>query len=218
MDVVPLEIKEEVAMVAEKRFVVRLPMAVVESVAGAEVAEDVAMVEVAEKGKEVVVRRVRESGEDRKRRMLEEERDAVRKRMNVWCPAKVVVPNAPLGPQGVRGWSRSNSGYGSSDLSGFKSIVGGKGVERVGMGVVPRMPVGVPTGPRSYAGRGTGSERRLGFNSLRGLGSVLEGEVFGPDFGRRLVAYGSSSGGSGVGRNDCRGMGWYCQNPNGYLT
>ncbi|KAG0643040.1 hypothetical protein HOY80DRAFT_1034864 [Tuber brumale] len=55
MDVVLLEIEEEVAVVAEKKIVVRLLVAVVESVAGAEVAEDVAMIEVAEKGKEVAV-------------------------------------------------------------------------------------------------------------------------------------------------------------------
>ncbi|KAG0637054.1 hypothetical protein HOY80DRAFT_1052786 [Tuber brumale] len=219
MDVVPLEIEKEVEVVAEKKFVVRLPVAVVESVAGAEVAEDVAMVEVAGKGKETLVkRRVRESGEERKRRMLEEERNAVRKRMNVWRPAKVVVPNALLGPRGMRGWGGSDSGYGSPGPSGFKSIVGGEGVERVGAGVVPRMPVGVPTGPRSYAGVAAGSEKRLGFRGLRNLGSVQEGrKMFGPDIGGRLVAYGSSSSGSGVGRNDCRGMGWYCRNPNRYL-
>ncbi|KAG0640818.1 hypothetical protein HOY80DRAFT_1040919 [Tuber brumale] len=105
--------------VAEKKFVVRLPVAVAESVAGAEVAEDVAMVEVAGKGKEVAVvaeeaeegvgsckehwtlvkRRVRESGVEKRRKLLEEERDAVRKRMNVWRLAKVEVPNAPLGPK-----------------------------------------------------------------------------------------------------------------------
>ncbi|KAG0643247.1 hypothetical protein HOY80DRAFT_997844 [Tuber brumale] len=87
MDVVLLEIEEEVAVVAEKEFVVRLPVAVAELVAGAEVAEDVAMVEVAEKGQEVAVvaeeaeegvgsceedwtlvkRRVRESGDERRR-------------------------------------------------------------------------------------------------------------------------------------------------------
>ncbi|KAG0635961.1 hypothetical protein HOY80DRAFT_1055673 [Tuber brumale] len=121
MDVVPLEIEEEVAVVVEKKIVVRLLVAVEESVVGTEVAEDVAMVEVAGKGKEVAVeaegaregvgsqeedwtlvkRRVRKSGEERRRRMLEEERDAVRKRMNVWYLAKVVVPNAPLGPKGM---------------------------------------------------------------------------------------------------------------------
>ncbi|KAG0643403.1 hypothetical protein HOY80DRAFT_1033259 [Tuber brumale] len=55
MDVVSLEIEEEVAVVAEKKIVVRLPVAVAESVAGAEVAEDMAILEVAGKGKEVAV-------------------------------------------------------------------------------------------------------------------------------------------------------------------
>ncbi|KAG0639200.1 hypothetical protein HOY80DRAFT_1045749 [Tuber brumale] len=117
------EIENEVAVVAEKKFVMRLPVAVAESVAGAEVVEDVAIVEVAGKGKEVAVvaeraeggvssqekdwtvvkRKVREKSEDRRKRVLEEERDAVRKRMNVWHLAKVVVPNAPLRPRGMRG-------------------------------------------------------------------------------------------------------------------
>ncbi|KAG0634057.1 hypothetical protein HOY80DRAFT_1061594 [Tuber brumale] len=47
VDVKPLVIEEEVAVVAEKTFVVSLAVAVAESVVGAEVAEDVAMVEVA---------------------------------------------------------------------------------------------------------------------------------------------------------------------------
>ncbi|KAG0643154.1 hypothetical protein HOY80DRAFT_1034245 [Tuber brumale] len=84
-----LVMEEEVAVVAEKWIVVRLPVTVAESVAGAEVAEDVVMVEVARKGKEVAVvaeeaeegvgfreedltlvkRKVRESGMDRRRRM-----------------------------------------------------------------------------------------------------------------------------------------------------
>ncbi|KAG0640964.1 hypothetical protein HOY80DRAFT_1040492 [Tuber brumale] len=55
VDVEQLEIEEGVEVVAEKKIVVRLPVAVAESVAGAEVAEDVAMVEVAGKGKEVAV-------------------------------------------------------------------------------------------------------------------------------------------------------------------
>ncbi|KAG0636757.1 hypothetical protein HOY80DRAFT_1053553 [Tuber brumale] len=231
--------KVEFSGVSEKRFVERLLVAVAESVAGAEVAEDVAVVEMAGKGKEVAVvaeeaeevvgsreedwtlvkRRVRESGEERRRRMLEEERDAVRKRMNVWCPAKVEVPNTPLGPRSMIMRSECDSGYGSPGLSGFKSVVGEEGVERVGMGLVLRMPVGVPTGPRSYTSMAMGSEWRLGFRGMRGLESVKEeGKLFGPDFGRRLVAYGISSSGLGVGRNDCRGMGWYCRNPDGYLT
>ncbi|KAG0634611.1 hypothetical protein HOY80DRAFT_1097841 [Tuber brumale] len=219
MDVVPLEIEEEVAMVAQRKFVVRLPVAVAELVAGAEVVEDVAMVEVAGKGKETVVkRRVKESGEEPRRRLLEEERDAVRKRMNVWSPAKVEVPNAPLMPRSMRVRFGSDSGYGSPGPSGFKSIVGGEGVERVGEGLVSRMPVGVPTGPRSYAGVAMESERRLGFRGMRSLGREPEGEKFGPDFGRRLVAYGSGNSMLGVGRNDCRGMGWYSRNPDGYLT
>ncbi|KAG0632860.1 hypothetical protein HOY80DRAFT_1066208 [Tuber brumale] len=122
MDVVPLEIDEEVAVVAEKKFVVRLPVAVAESVTGAEVAEDVAMVEVVRKGKEVAVgaeeaeegvgsreedwtlvkMKVQKSGMEKRRRLLEEERDAVRKRMNVWRPAKVEVPNALLGQRSMR--------------------------------------------------------------------------------------------------------------------
>ncbi|KAG0634055.1 hypothetical protein HOY80DRAFT_1061592 [Tuber brumale] len=123
VDVEPWVIEEEVAVVAEKKFVVRLLVAVVELVAGAEVAEDAPLVEVAGKGKEVAVvveeveggvdseeedgmvvrRKVRESGEDRRRRLLEEEKDVVRKRMNVWRLGKVVVPNAPLGPRGMTG-------------------------------------------------------------------------------------------------------------------
>ncbi|KAG0637662.1 hypothetical protein HOY80DRAFT_1082619 [Tuber brumale] len=218
MDVVPLEIEEEVVVVAEKKFVVRLLVAVAESVAGADEAEDVAMVEVARKGKEVVVvaeeaeggvgsreknwtlvkMKVRERGEERRRMMLEEERDAVRKKMNGWRPAKVEVPNAPLGPSGMRMRSGSDSGYGSPGLSGFKSIVGGESVERVGESVVPRMPVGVPMGPRSYAGVAVRSESRLRFRGMRGLGSVPEGKkIFGLDFGVRLVAYGTSSSESG---------------------
>ncbi|KAG0635334.1 hypothetical protein HOY80DRAFT_1057460 [Tuber brumale] len=186
MDVVPLEIEEEVAVVVEKKIVVRLPVAVAESVAGVEVAEDVAMVEVVGKGKEVSVvaeeaeervgsreedwtlvkRRVRESGEEKRKRVLEEGRDAVRKRMNVWRPAKVEVPNAQLGHKNMRMRFGSDSGYGSPGVSGFKSIVGGEGVERVGEGLVPRMPVGVPTGPRSYAGVAMGSVRRTPNSSM----------------------------------------------------
>ncbi|KAG0634056.1 hypothetical protein HOY80DRAFT_1101027 [Tuber brumale] len=89
VDVELLVIEEEVAMVEEKRFVVRLPVAVAELVAGAEVAKHVAMVGVAGKSKEVAVvaeeaeegvgsreedwtlvkRKVRESRKDRRRRM-----------------------------------------------------------------------------------------------------------------------------------------------------
>ncbi|KAG0639995.1 hypothetical protein HOY80DRAFT_1043476 [Tuber brumale] len=223
MDVVPLEIEEEVAVVAEKKFVVMLSVAVVELVAGAVVVEDVAMVEVAGKGKEVAVvadeaeggvgsreedwtlvkRKVRESGEERRRRMLEEERDAVRKRMNVWRPAKVEVPNTPLGSMSMRMRFGSDSGYGSLGPSGFKSIVGREDVERVGAGLVLRMPVGVLMGPRSYAGVALGSEKRLGFRGMRDLGKVEEGKKFEPDFGWRLVAYGSGNSASGEGRNDC---------------
>ncbi|KAG0639166.1 hypothetical protein HOY80DRAFT_1075235 [Tuber brumale] len=219
----------EVAVVAEEGIVVGLPVAVAESVVGAEVAEDVAMVEVARKGKEVVVvaeeaeegvgsheedwtlvkRRVRESGEEKRRRLLEEKRDAVRKRMNVWHPAKVEVPNAPLGPRNMRMRFGSDSGYGSPGLSGFKSIVGGEGVERVGEGLVLGLPVGIPKGPRSYAGVAIRSERRLGFRGLRG---VLEGSKgLGPDLGRRLVVRRERSEwdprGNGMGRNGCREMG-----------
>ncbi|KAG0641181.1 hypothetical protein HOY80DRAFT_1039911 [Tuber brumale] len=217
MDVVPLEMEEEVAVVAEKKFVVRLPVAMAESVVGAVVVEDVAMVEVAGKGKEVAVvaeeaeegvgsreedwtlvkRRVRESGEERRKRVLEKERDAVRKRMDVWCPAKVVVPNVPLGPRGIRCWSGCSSGYGSPGPSGFKSIVGGEGVEHVGEGVVLRAPSGTLTGPGAYGDVVLGRERR---RSFRGLGSVPEEKkVCGLDWGRRPMAYSSSSGGSGVG-------------------
>ncbi|KAG0643554.1 hypothetical protein HOY80DRAFT_997624 [Tuber brumale] len=121
VDVEPLVIVEEVAVVAERKIVVRLSVAVVESVVGADVAEDVVMVEVEGKGKEVVViaeeaeervcsrvedwilvkRKVMESEEDRRRRMLEEERDVLQKRMNVWRRGQAVVPNAPLGPGGM---------------------------------------------------------------------------------------------------------------------
>ncbi|KAG0640552.1 hypothetical protein HOY80DRAFT_1068568 [Tuber brumale] len=187
MDVEPLVIEEAVAVVAEKEFVVNLPVAVVESVAGTVVAEDVAMGEVAGKGKEVAVvaeeaeegvgsrvedwilvkRRMRESGKERRRRLLEEERDAVRKRMNVWRLAKVEVPNAPLGPRGMRVRFGSHSGSGSPGPSGFTSIVGGEGVKRVGAGLVPRMPEGVPKGPRWCAGVVMGSERRLEFRGMR---------------------------------------------------
>ncbi|KAG0640229.1 hypothetical protein HOY80DRAFT_1070430 [Tuber brumale] len=242
VDVELLVMEEEVAVVVEKKFVVRLPVAVAELVAGAEVAEDVAMVEVAKKGKEVAVvaeeavegvgsreedwtlvkRRVRESGEEMRKRLLEEERDAVRKRMNVWCPAKVEVPNAPLGPRNMRVRFGSDSGYGSPGPSGFKSIVEGAGVESVGAGSVPRLPVGVLTGPRSYAGVVIGSERRLGFRGLKGLRGVQEGRKgFEPDLGGRLVVYREQSEwdsrGNGMGRNGCRGMGWYGLNPDEYL-
>ncbi|KAG0633222.1 hypothetical protein HOY80DRAFT_1064694 [Tuber brumale] len=221
MDVVPLEMEEEVAVVAEKKFVVRLPVAVAESVAGAEVAEDVAMVEVAGKGKEVVVvaeeaeegvgsreedwtlvkRRVRESGEEKRRRWLEEERDAVRKRMNVWRLAKVEVPNAPLGPKSMRVRCGSDSGYGSLGASGFKGVVVEEGVE-------------------SYAGVAVGSEKRLEF---RGLRSVPEGRgLNGPGSYGRLVVYRERNVWdgqlNGLGRNGCCGMDWYGRNPDGYLT
>ncbi|KAG0638762.1 hypothetical protein HOY80DRAFT_1077022 [Tuber brumale] len=133
---------------AGERIVVKLPVAVAESVAGAVVAENVVMVEVAGKGKEVAVvaeeaeeglgsreedwtlvkRRVRESGEERRRRMLEEERDAVRKRMNVRHLAKVEVPNAPLGPRNMRMRFGRYSSYGSLGPSGLgKSVVVMKG-------------------------------------------------------------------------------------------
>ncbi|KAG0644301.1 hypothetical protein HOY80DRAFT_1030526 [Tuber brumale] len=104
IDVVLLETEEEVVVEAEKKIGVWVLVAVIESVASTEVAADVAMVEVVDKGKEVAVvaeeaeegvgsqeedwtlmkRRVRESREDRRRRMLEEERDMGRKTMNVW--------------------------------------------------------------------------------------------------------------------------------------
>ncbi|KAG0634676.1 hypothetical protein HOY80DRAFT_1059458 [Tuber brumale] len=164
------------------------------------------MVEVAGKGKEVgvvaeeaeggmgsreedwtvVKRRVRESGEERRRRTLEEERDAVRKRMNVWRPAKVVVPNALLGPRGMRRWSRSDSGYGSPGPSGlFEKVVGSKEVERVSEGVMPRLLVGVPMEPRAYGGVALGCEMRKTFRELE---SVPEGKkMYGPDSGQIFV-------------------------------
>ncbi|KAG0633636.1 hypothetical protein HOY80DRAFT_1005837 [Tuber brumale] len=228
MDVELLVVEEEVAVVAEKKFVVRLPVAVAELVAGAEVAEDVAIVVVTGKGKEVAMvageveegRRVRESGMERRRRLLEEERNAVRKRMNVWRPAKVEVPNAPLGPRSM--WMRfgSDSGYGSLGPSGFKGLVVEEGVEIVGAGSVPRLPVGVPTGPKSYAGVAMGSERRLGFKGLR---SVPEGRgLNGPGSDGRLVVYRERNEWNGrlngMGRNGCRGMGWLGRNLDGYLT
>ncbi|KAG0644756.1 hypothetical protein HOY80DRAFT_1027908 [Tuber brumale] len=137
--------------------------------------------------------------------------------MNVWCPAKVVVSNAPLGPKSIRGLSASDSGYGSLDLSGyFKSIVGRERVEQVGDGMVPRAPIGALKGPRAYGGVNLGCEWR---KALRGLGSVLEErKVYGPDLGRGLVAYGDMSDRFGMGRNGGRGMGWYCRNQGGYLT
>ncbi|KAG0643307.1 hypothetical protein HOY80DRAFT_1033822 [Tuber brumale] len=55
VDVEPLVIEGEVALVAEKKIVVRLPVVVAESVARTEVVEDVAIVEVAGRGKEVAV-------------------------------------------------------------------------------------------------------------------------------------------------------------------
>ncbi|KAG0644483.1 hypothetical protein HOY80DRAFT_996880 [Tuber brumale] len=195
VDIEPLVMEEEVTVVAEKKIVVRLPVAVTESVAGAEVAEDVAMVEVVGKGKEVAVVaaeaeegvgsqeedwtlvkcRMRESGEDRRRRMLEEERDAVRKSMNVWHPAKVVVPNVPLGPRGPSGL--------------FERVVCGESVEKVGKGVAPRLPVVMLKGPRAYGGMALGGEKRLSF---KGLGSVPKGRMmYGPDSGRGLVVYGA---------------------------
>ncbi|KAG0641178.1 hypothetical protein HOY80DRAFT_999553 [Tuber brumale] len=121
VDVEPLVMEEEVAVVVEKRIVVRLPVAVVESVAEAVVAEDVAIVEEVAKGKEVAVmaegvddavssweedwtvvrKKVREREEVRRRKKIEDERDAVRKRINVWHSGMVLVDNAPLGPRGV---------------------------------------------------------------------------------------------------------------------
>ncbi|KAG0643214.1 hypothetical protein HOY80DRAFT_1096320 [Tuber brumale] len=208
MDVVPLEIEEEVAEVAEKKIVMRLPVAVAESVAEAEVAEDVAMVEVARKGKEVAVvaeeaeegvgsreedwtlvqRRVRESGLEKRRRLLEEEREVVRKRMNVWRPAKVEVPNEPLGPRSMRVRFGSDSGYRSPGPSRLgESVVVTEEVEKVGEGVVLKMLVGILTGPRSYTSVAMGSEKRFGF---RGLRSVPEGrKLNGPNSDRRLVVY-----------------------------
>ncbi|KAG0640551.1 hypothetical protein HOY80DRAFT_1041577 [Tuber brumale] len=132
----------------------------------------------------LVKRRVRESGKEKRRRLLEEERDAVRKRMNVWRPAKVEVPNVLLGPRGMRVRFRSDSGYGSTVSSGFKSIVEGEGLDRVGAGLVPRILEGVRTGPRSYASVAMGSQRRLGFRSMRDFGKEQQGTKFGPDFGR----------------------------------
>ncbi|KAG0644755.1 hypothetical protein HOY80DRAFT_996706 [Tuber brumale] len=227
MDVEPLVMEQEVAVVAEKRFVVRLPVAVAESVAGAEVAEDVAMVAVTGKGKEVAV--VPEEVEEgvgsweedwtlvkrRRGRLLEEEWDAVRKRMNVWHPAKVEVPNAPLGPRSMRMRFGSDNGYGSPGPSGFKGEVVSESVERVDGTMVPRLPVGVPTGPRSYAGVAMGSERRLGFKGLR----VLREEV-GESSDRRwqVEMFGSAHGNLGLGWNGKRRMGWYCWNQDEYLT
>ncbi|KAG0639050.1 hypothetical protein HOY80DRAFT_1046229 [Tuber brumale] len=236
MDIEPLVIEEEVAVEEEQKIVVRLLVAVAESVAGAEVVEDVTMVEVAGKGKEMAVvadeaeggvgsreedwmvvrKRVRVSGEEKRSKALEEERDAVRKRMNFWRPAKVVVPNAPLRPRGMRGWSRSDSSYGSPGPSGFKNIVGGERVESVGEGIVPRAPLGTPTGSRAYGDVALSGEKRLSFKRL---GSVPEGrKMYGLDSGRGLVVYGGVRDWQGLGRNGHRGLGWYCRNPDGYLT
>ncbi|KAG0636147.1 hypothetical protein HOY80DRAFT_1139339 [Tuber brumale] len=232
--------EKEVAVVAEKKIVVRLPVAVAKSVVRAEVAEDVAMVEVVGKGKEVAVvaeeaeegvgsqeenltlvkRKVRESGVDKKRKVLEEERDAVRKRMNFWRPVKVAVPNAPLSPRGMKGWSGSDSGYGSPGPSGLsKRVEVSERVERFGEGMVPKLPVGVPMEPRSYVGIVVGSKKRLRFKGFRELGSVLEGrKIYGLDSGRGLVAYGSVRNWQGLRRNGYCGMRWYCWNQDGYLT
>ncbi|KAG0633039.1 hypothetical protein HOY80DRAFT_1065178 [Tuber brumale] len=173
-----------------------------------------AMVEVAEKGKEVAVvaeeaeggvgsreedwavvkRRVRESGEESRKRRLEEERDAVKKRMNIW----------------------SNSGYGSLGPSRFKSIVEGEAVERVGEGMVLRAPLGAPVGPMAYGLMALGGEKRLSF---KGLGSVPEGrKMCGPNSGRGLMVYESVRDWQGLGRNGHCGMGWYCRNQDGDLT
>ncbi|KAG0635118.1 hypothetical protein HOY80DRAFT_1058107 [Tuber brumale] len=61
-DMEPLVMDKEVAVVEAKKFVVRLPVAMVELVAGAEVVEDGVRMEVAGKGKEVAV--VAEKAED----------------------------------------------------------------------------------------------------------------------------------------------------------
>ncbi|KAG0640965.1 hypothetical protein HOY80DRAFT_1040497 [Tuber brumale] len=136
--------------------------------------------------------------------------------MNIWYPAKVVVPNAPLGPRSMRRWSKDDSGFGSPGLSGFKSIVGGDGVERVGEGVVLRAPLGAPAGPRAYGGVALGCEKRLSF---KGLGSVPEGRrVYGLDSGRGLMTYGEVRDWQRLRRNGHQGMSWYCQNQGGYLT
>ncbi|KAG0633037.1 hypothetical protein HOY80DRAFT_1065176 [Tuber brumale] len=214
VDVEPLVMEEEVAVVADKKFVVRLPVAVAESVAGAEVAEDAPIVE--EQDWMVVKRKMRKRGENRRRRELEEERNAVRKRMNVWHPARVVVPNAPLGPIGMREWSRSDSVYGSPSLSGLiEKVVDSEGVERVGEDVVPRLQGGVPTGPRVYGAVALDCEMRKSFQDF---GSVPEGKkVYGLDSGRGLVVYGGMRDWQGLGRNGYRGMDWYCRNQDGYL-
>ncbi|KAG0638357.1 hypothetical protein HOY80DRAFT_1047951 [Tuber brumale] len=213
VNVMPLEMEEEVAVVEEIQIVVRLPVGVVELVAWAGKAEDVAMVEVAGKGKEVAVvaegaedgvssgaedwtvvkRKVRERGKSRRRRELEEKRDTVRKRMNVWRPAKVVVPNAPFGPR-----------------------VGGEGVERMGEEVVPQELLDAPMGPRAYRGVMLCCEMR---KSFRGLGSVPEKrKVYAPDSSRGLVVYGGVRDWQGLGRNGHCGTGWYCRNQDEYLT
>ncbi|KAG0638664.1 hypothetical protein HOY80DRAFT_1047117 [Tuber brumale] len=212
-DVKPLVLDEEAAVEVEQKIVVRLPVAAAESVAGAVVAQDVAMVEVAGKSKEVAVvaeeaeggvssgeedwtvvkRRVRESGEERRRRRLEKERDA-----------------------GMRGWGRSDSGYGSPGLSGSQEkMMVAEGVEVVGEGVVPRLLVAVLMGPRLYGGVLLGSEKRRLFKRLK---SVPERKrVYRPDLGRRLVVYGGVRDWQRMGRNGYRGMGWYCRNQDGYL-
>ncbi|KAG0634054.1 hypothetical protein HOY80DRAFT_1101026 [Tuber brumale] len=232
----PLDIEQEVEEVAEKIFVVRLPVVVAELVVGAEVAEYVAMVEVAGKGKEVavvaveaeggvgswvenwtvVMRKVRGSSEDRRGKALEEEKDAVRKKMNVWCPAKVVVPSALLMPRGMRGQSRSDSGYGSIGSRGFTSIVGGEGAKTVGERIVLGTPLHAPKGPRAYGGVALGGEKRLSFKHL---GSVPEGrKMYGLDLCRGLLVYRGTRDWQRLERNGHRGMEWYCWNQDGYQT
>ncbi|KAG0635841.1 hypothetical protein HOY80DRAFT_1055986 [Tuber brumale] len=184
VDVEPLVMEEEVEEVVEKKFVVRLPVAVAESVAGARVAEDVVMVAVVGKGEEVAVvageaegaissreedwtvvkRRVQKCGGEWRRKRLEEERDAVRKRMNVWCPAKVVVPNAALGLRGMRVVRevRGDRRVGCDDGFFYRVMGSGSGGSLDCVALVA--PVGAPRGPAVYWSVALGSEK------LRGLG------------------------------------------------
>ncbi|PWW72052.1 hypothetical protein C7212DRAFT_366841 [Tuber magnatum] len=197
VDVARLEMKEEVAVEEAQKIVVRLPVAVAELVAGGVVVEDVAMVEEAGKGKKVAVvaeekeggvgsreedwtvvrRRVRER--DRK---VFEEREAVRKRMNVWRPARGVVPNELLGPRGMRSLRVVDSGYGSLGPSRTydRKEVKQEGVERVGGLVAPMGQPCAPRGPSAYRGVVLGSERRRVFSGLgrapAGRGRIVEGE------------------------------------------
>ncbi|KAG0634052.1 hypothetical protein HOY80DRAFT_1061588 [Tuber brumale] len=186
VDVELLVVEEEMVVEAKKKVVVRLPVAVAGSVAGVGVAVDVVMVEVAGKGKEVVevaqereysmqsreedwivVRKtVRERGVDRKSRVIEEERDVVRKRINLQPPGKVLLDKAQFGLK--RAW-----------------VVRKEGVDRVGGLAAPVALVGAPCGPVVYRDMDLGSKQLRG----RGVGELVPKRL--RDIGRfRGAGYG----------------------------